>query len=50
LTSILVAYASSFANNGLNFAGLNSNTDFYNTSTALAMMLGRYLLTIPALP
>ena len=49
LTSILVAYASSFANNGLNFAGLNANTPFYNGSTAAAMMLGRYLLTIPAL-
>jgi K+-transporting ATPase ATPase A chain len=49
LTSILVAYASSFANNGLNFAGLNANTVFYNGSTALAMMLGRYGLTIPAL-
>jgi K+-transporting ATPase ATPase A chain len=49
LTSILVAYASSFANNGLNFAGLNANSVFYNTSTAMAMMLGRYLLTVPAL-
>jgi K+-transporting ATPase ATPase A chain len=49
LTSILVAYASSFANNGLNFAGLNANTVFYNVSTAVAMMLGRYMLTIPAL-
>jgi potassium-transporting ATPase potassium-binding subunit len=46
LTSILVAYASSFANNGLSFAGLNANTVFYNGSTAVAMMLGRYLLTI----
>jgi K+-transporting ATPase ATPase A chain len=49
LTSILVAYASSFANNGLTFAGLNANTVFYNGSTAIAMMLGRYALTIPAL-
>jgi potassium-transporting ATPase potassium-binding subunit len=49
LTSILVAYASSFTNNGLNFAGLNANTPFYNGSTAVAMMLGRYALTIPAL-
>jgi K+-transporting ATPase ATPase A chain len=49
LTSILVAYASSFANNGLNFAGLDANTVFYNGSTAVAMMLGRYVLTIPAL-
>ncbi len=49
LTSILVASASSFANNGLNFAGLNANSVFYNGTTAVAMMLGRYLLTIPAL-
>jgi K+-transporting ATPase ATPase A chain len=49
LTSILVAYASSFANNGLSFAGLNANTVFYNLSTAVAMMLGRYALAIPAL-
>jgi K+-transporting ATPase ATPase A chain len=49
LTSILVAYASSFANNGLSFAGLNANTVFYNLSTVAAMMLGRYALIIPAL-
>jgi potassium-transporting ATPase potassium-binding subunit len=49
LTSILVAYASSFANNGLNFAGLNANSVFYNGSTAAAMMLGRYALVIPAM-
>jgi K+-transporting ATPase ATPase A chain len=49
LTTILVAYASSFANNGLNFGGLNANTVFYNGSTAVAMMLGRYALAIPAL-
>jgi K+-transporting ATPase ATPase A chain len=49
LTSILVAYASSFANNGLNFAGLNANSVFYNGSTAVAMMLGRYALAIPAM-
>jgi potassium-transporting ATPase potassium-binding subunit len=49
LTSILVAYASSFANNGLNFAGLNGNTVFYNVSTTLAMIAGRYVLIVPAL-
>jgi K+-transporting ATPase ATPase A chain len=49
LTSILVAYASCFTNNGLNFAGLNANSVFYNGSTGAAMMAGRYLLTIPAL-
>jgi K+-transporting ATPase ATPase A chain len=49
LTSILVAYASSFTNNGLNFAGLSANTTFYNTTTAVAMLVGRYALTVPAL-
>ena len=49
LTSILVAYASSFTNNGLNFAGLNANSVFYNGSTGAAMLAGRYLLTTPAL-
>jgi K+-transporting ATPase ATPase A chain len=48
-TEILFAYASSFANNGQNFAGLNANTSFYNVTTAVAMMLGRFGLAIPAL-
>ena len=48
-TGILVAYATSFANNGFNFAGLSANTPFYNTTTVIAMLAGRYLLTIPAL-
>jgi len=48
-TEILYAYASSFANNGQNFAGLNANSVFYNVTTALAMMIGRFGLAIPAL-
>jgi potassium-transporting ATPase potassium-binding subunit len=48
-TEILYAYASSFANNGQNFAGLRSNSVFYNLTTALAMMMGRFGLAIPAL-
>ena len=48
-TEILFAYASCFANNGQNFAGLNANTPFYNLTTALAMMVGRFGLAIPAL-
>ena len=48
-TEIVFAYASSFANNGQSFAGLNANTVFYNTSTAIVMMLGRFGLAIPAL-
>jgi K+-transporting ATPase ATPase A chain len=49
LTEILFAYASCFANNGQTFAGLSANTPFYNLTTALAMMAGRFGLAIPAL-
>jgi K+-transporting ATPase ATPase A chain len=49
LTEILFAYASSFANNGQSFAGLGANTPFYNITTAIAMMAGRFGLAIPAL-
>ena len=45
----MYAYASRFANNGQSFGGLNSNLPFYNVTTAIAMMLGRYGLAIPAL-
>jgi K+-transporting ATPase ATPase A chain len=48
-TEILFAYTSCFANNGQNFAGLNANTPFYNLTAALAMMVGRFGLAIPAL-
>jgi len=49
LTEILYAYSSSFANNGQAFAGLNANMVFYNFTTAVAMMIGRFGLAIPAL-
>jgi K+-transporting ATPase ATPase A chain len=49
LSEILVAYTTSFANNGQNFAGLGAGTPFYNVTTALAMMAGRFGLAIPAL-
>ena len=48
-TEILFAYASCFANNGQTFASLNANTPFYNLTTALAMVAGRFGLAIPAL-
>jgi potassium-transporting ATPase potassium-binding subunit len=41
-TEILFAYTSCFANNGQNFAGLSANTPFYNLTTALAMIVGRF--------
>jgi K+-transporting ATPase ATPase A chain len=48
-TEIIYAYASAFANNGQNFAGLSANSVFYNVTTALAMVAGRFGLAIPAL-
>ena len=49
LTAILFAYTTCFANNGQAFASLNANTNFYNVTTAVAMMAGRFALAIPAL-
>jgi potassium-transporting ATPase potassium-binding subunit len=49
LSEMLVAYTTSVANNGQNFAGLNADGAFYNVTTALAMMAGRFGLAIPAL-
>ncbi len=48
-TGILFAYTSCFANNGQSFASLSANIPFYNITTALAMMAGRFGLAIPAL-
>ena len=48
-TEILFAYASANANNGQSLAGLNANTTFYNLTTAITMMIGRFGLAIPAL-
>jgi len=48
-TEILLAFASSMANNGLAMAGLSSNGLFYNLTTAIAMLAGRYGLTALAL-
>lgn len=49
LSQILYAYTSSVGNNGSAFGGLNANTLWYNTSTAIAMMLGRFFVVIPIL-
>lgn len=49
LSEILYAYASSAADNGSAFAGLNANTPWFNTTTALAMFLGRFAHAIPVL-
>jgi potassium-transporting ATPase potassium-binding subunit len=48
-TEILFAYASCMANNGQAMAGLNANTPFYNGTTAIAILAGRYGLAALAL-
>ena len=49
LSQILYAYTSSVGNNGSAFGGLNGNTLWYNTSLAIAMLLGRFFVVIPIL-
>jgi K+-transporting ATPase ATPase A chain len=45
----LYAYTSATGNNGSAFAGLSANTPFWNTTLAIAMMIGRFFMVIPAL-
>jgi len=48
-TEVLYAYVSSDGNNGSAFAGLNGNTFFYNITLAIAMLVGRFWMIIPAM-
>jgi potassium-transporting ATPase potassium-binding subunit len=46
-SEILYAFTSGTGNNGSAFAGLNANTLFYNVTTGLAMLIGRFLYIVP---
>lgn len=48
-SEILYAFSSAGNNNGSAFAGLTTNTLFYNMAQGLAMFFARYWLAIPAL-
>ncbi|HXP75802.1 MAG TPA: potassium-transporting ATPase subunit KdpA [Stellaceae bacterium] len=48
-SEILYAYTSAAATNGSAFAGLSTNTPFYNLTLALAMFAGRFLVIVPVL-
>ena len=48
-SEILYAYTSAAANNGSAFGGLNGNTTWYNITLGIGMLMGRYLVIIPAL-
>jgi potassium-transporting ATPase potassium-binding subunit len=49
LSEILFAFSSAAGNNGSAFAGLNTNTVFYNLMLGLGMIIGRFGVIIPAL-
>jgi len=49
LSEVLYAYTSGTGNNGSAFAGLNANTNWYNVSIGLAMLVGRFMMIIPML-
>ncbi|WP_026783615.1 potassium-transporting ATPase subunit KdpA [Pleomorphomonas koreensis] len=48
-SEILYAYTSAAANNGSAFGGLSGNTGWYNVTLGLAMLMGRFLVIVPAL-
>ncbi|MEZ0303093.1 MAG: potassium-transporting ATPase subunit KdpA [Hyphomicrobiaceae bacterium] len=48
-TEVLYAYTSQTGNNGSAFAGLTGNTFFYNVTGAIAMLVGRFWMIIPAM-
>jgi K+-transporting ATPase ATPase A chain len=49
LSEILYAYSSATGNNGSAFAGLSANTPYWNTTLAIAMLLGRFGYMAPVL-
>jgi K+-transporting ATPase ATPase A chain len=48
-SEVLYAYASAVNTNGSGFAGLTTNTLFYNLTLALSMAMGRFLVIVPVL-
>jgi K+-transporting ATPase ATPase A chain len=48
-SEILYAFTSGAGNNGSAFAGLNTNTPWYNLTMGLDMLIGRFLFIIPLL-
>jgi len=48
-SEVLYAYTSAAANNGSAFGGLSGNTPWYNLTLGMAMLMGRFLVIIPAM-
>ena len=49
LSEIVYAFSSGAGNNGSAFAGLNSNTRFWNLAMGFDMLAGRFLMIVPVL-
>ncbi len=49
LSEITYAFTSQANNNGSAFGGLTGNTNWYNTTGGICMLVGRFLLMIPVL-
>lgn len=49
LSEIMYAFSSASGNNGSAFAGLNTNTPYYNVLMALCMFIGRFSVIAPML-
>jgi K+-transporting ATPase ATPase A chain len=49
LSEILYAFSSAAGNNGSAFAGLNTNTYWFDTTMGVAMLIGRFISLIPVL-
>jgi len=49
LSQILYAFTSATGNNGSAFAGINANTPWYNATTGISTLLGRFFAAIPIL-
>jgi K+-transporting ATPase ATPase A chain len=49
LSEVTYAFTSAANNNGSAFGGLNGNTDWYNTTLGLSMLIGRFFLIVPVL-
>lgn len=49
LSEILYAFSSAAGNNGSAFAGLNTNTVFYNVMMGFGMLIGRFGIIVPVM-
>lgn len=49
LSQILYAFTSATGNNGSAFAGISANTHWYDTTTGMATLIGRFLIIVPML-